>query len=84
MYDLKCKRKGCTYNKNCNCTAKIVEVEKNTGCKTYKPSGDIDENQISKVSQPPIRKNIQVQSFQIRLRHIASCIIFLQPQHKLS
>ena len=60
MYDLKCKRKGCTYNKNCNCTAKIVEVEKNTGCKTYKPSGDIDENQISKVSQPPIRKNIQV------------------------
>ena len=60
MYDLKCKRKGCTYNKNCNCTAKTVEVEKNTGCKTYKPAENIDKNQVSKVSQPPIRKDIKV------------------------
>ena len=60
MYDLKCKRKGCTYNKNCNCTAKSVEVKDNTGCKTYEPSENIDRNQVSKITQPPIRKNIKV------------------------
>ena len=38
MYDLKCKRKGCKYNKNCNCTAKNVEVKKDTSCKTYDPT----------------------------------------------
>lgn len=59
MYDLKCKRQGCEYNKNCNCTAKNVEVKKDTSCKTYKPSNE-HLNEEEKIGQPPIRKNIKV------------------------
>ena len=60
MFDLKCKRKGCAFNKNCNCTAKEVEVTKNTSCKTFEPSKEKNENQIEKIGQPPIRKDIDV------------------------
>ena len=59
MYDLKCKRQGCTYNKNCNCTAKQIEVTKNTECKTYQPSETM-KHQEEKIGQPPIRKDIKV------------------------
>lgn len=59
MFDLKCKRKGCEFNKNCNCTAKTVEVKQDTSCKTYKPSIK-NLNQEEKIGQPPIRKNIKV------------------------
>ena len=59
MYDLKCKRKGCEFNENCNCTAKNVEVTKDTSCKTYKPSEN-NEAGDEKISQPPIRKDIKV------------------------
>ena len=59
MYDLKCKRQGCTYNKNCNCTAKKVEVKKDKTCKTFEPSNNI-EKQEEKIGQPPIRKDIKV------------------------
>ncbi len=59
MFDLKCKRKGCLYNKNNNCTAKEVEVMKDTGCKTYVPSHE-EVNEIGRVDQPPVRKNIKV------------------------
>lgn len=59
MYDLKCKRKGCKYNKNCNCTAKVVEVRKDTGCKTYESSGEMSD-QDERIGQPPIRKDIYV------------------------
>ena len=60
MYDLKCKRKGCEFNKNSNCTAKVVEVTQNTGCKTYIPSEKNKEDEVSKVGQPAIRKDIEV------------------------
>jgi hypothetical protein len=60
MFDLKCKRKGCVYNKNCNCTAKKVEVTKNTSCQTYEPSNEAEVGEVEKVGQPPIRKNIEV------------------------
>ena len=60
MYDLKCKRKGCTYNKNSNCTAKVVEVKKDTGCNTYEPSEKPVKNDIERIGQPPIRKDIEV------------------------
>lgn len=63
MFDLKCKRKGCTYNKNCNCTAKSINVKEDTGCDTYFPSNEKEIGEVEnteKVSQPPIRKNIEV------------------------
>ena len=60
MYDLKCKRKGCEFNKNSNCTAKIVEVNNKTNCNTYVPSHENKENEVSKIGQPPIRKDIEV------------------------
>ncbi len=60
MFDLKCKRKGCVYNKSSNCTAKKVDVSKDTECKTYKPSNEAEVGEVEKVSQPPIRKDIEV------------------------
>lgn len=60
MYDLKCKRKGCVHNKNCNCTANIVEVKSDTGCKTFAPSNEAEIGEVEKVGQPAIRKDIEV------------------------
>lgn len=59
MYDLKCKRQNCEYNKNCNCTAKKIEVKKDTSCETYEPTEkkNIEEE---KINQPPLRKDIKV------------------------
>lgn len=58
MFDLKCKRQDCTYNKNCNCTATDVNVSNLTECKTYKPGENKKEK--DKIPQPPARKNINV------------------------
>lgn len=60
MFDIKCKRIQCEFNKDCNCTAKDLEVTKNTECKTFKPSKDGRISKESKVGQPPFRKNIIV------------------------
>lgn len=60
MFDLKCKRKTCVFNKNSNCTSKRVDVTKNTECKTYKPSNEAEVGEVEKIGQPPIRKNIEV------------------------
>ncbi len=65
MFDLKCKRVGCEYNEGCNCTAKEVEFASNTDCKTYKPSKEKEKNighieEVEKIGQPPMRKNISV------------------------
>ena len=60
MFDIKCKRIGCEFNKNCNCTAKDLEVTKNTQCKTYKPTEEQLSNTTAKIGQPPFRKNILV------------------------
>ncbi len=63
MFDLKCKRKGCSYNKNCNCTAKHVGVKSDTTCETYEPNHEQEVGAVTKtqmVSQPPIRKDIEV------------------------
>ncbi len=59
MFDLKCKRQGCTHNKNCNCTAKHIEVSKSAACKTYEASNQPRE-QEERIDQPPIRKDIKV------------------------
>lgn len=60
MFDLKCKRVGCKFNKNCNCTASNVEVKKDTVCKTYEPSNKTNKKNNEKVGQPPVRKDIDV------------------------
>jgi len=60
MFDIKCKRKKCVYNKNCNCTSKTIDVAKNTECETYKPSNEAEVGEVEKIGQPPIRKNIGV------------------------
>lgn len=60
MFDIKCKRQGCVYNKNCNCTSKDIEVNKKTECKTYEPSKNTDIHEVEKISQPAIRKDIAV------------------------
>lgn len=61
MFDVKCKRKGCEFNKNCNCTAKDIEVTKDTACKTYKPSNEAEVGEVEKIGQPPIRKDTKVE-----------------------
>lgn len=60
MFDLKCKRMGCEFNKNCNCTAKEIKVKKDTVCRTYSPSSNENKIQTEKIGQPPIRRDIEV------------------------
>ena len=60
MFNIKCKREKCVFNKNLNCTAKEIKVTKNTDCKTYQPSNEAEVGEIEKVGQPPIRKDISV------------------------
>lgn len=59
MFDLKCKREGCEYNKGCNCTAKNVSVGHNTDCTTYKDCG-YDKKEKDKIKQKATRLNICV------------------------
>ena len=37
MIDLKCKLTNCEYNKNSNCIAKEISVDKKTECKSFNP-----------------------------------------------
>lgn len=59
MFDLKCKRQSCKYNKNCNCTAHRIEVDKQTACTTYKDCG-VKKTEKDEIKQSPTRKNITV------------------------
>lgn len=60
MFDIKCKRIDCEFNKDCFCSSKNLEVSKSTECKTYKPTSENPVSVESKLGQPPIRKNILV------------------------
>lgn len=60
MFDLKCKKTDCEYNKNYNCRAKDVEILENTECETFKPSNEVEVGEVEKIDQPAIRKNINV------------------------
>ena len=60
MFDIKCKRMQCEFNKDCNCTAHDLEVTKNTECKTFKPNTTGNITTESKIGQPAFRKNIIV------------------------
>lgn len=60
MYDLKCKREGCKFNKNCVCTAKEISVTKNAECKSYSPSEDYHKKEKSTLKQKAIRAHTKV------------------------
>ena len=63
MYDLKCKRLDCDYNKNWNCTVKHLEIKNDTSCETYQKSEKTQKQEnekVEKIEQPAIRKNIEV------------------------
>lgn len=60
MFDIKCKRTNCEYNKDCNCDAKSLEVTKSAECKTFKPCTTGEISHESKIGQPAFRKNIVV------------------------
>lgn len=60
MFDLKCKRQGCSYNKCCNCTAHHVEVASDTSCKTYEPSANAQKQEIDKIPHKLIRHDTKV------------------------
>ncbi len=60
MFDVKCKRSNCRFNKNLNCYAKEIKVKSDTECKTFEPSNEAEVGEIEKVGQPPIRKDIEV------------------------
>lgn len=60
MYDLKCKREGCEFNKNCVCSAKEITVNKTAECKSYTPSEDYHKTEKAKLKQRAVRTNTQV------------------------
>lgn len=59
MFDLKCKRMDCKYNKNCNCEAKKIDVASSTKCETYVDTGY--KAKTDKIQQVPTRKNTAVE-----------------------
>ena len=59
MFDLKCKRQNCKFNKDCNCSAAKVDVAKSTACLTYEDTG-LKKHQTDQIKQPPKRKNTSV------------------------
>ena len=59
MFDLKCKRQGCKFNQNCNCTAHNVKVDNTTKCETYEDSKN-PQMQQDNIPQPPTRTNLCV------------------------
>ena len=61
MFDIKCKKIDCEFNKDCNCDAKNLEVSKSTECKTFKPNTPGEISHESKIGQPAFRKNIIVE-----------------------
>lgn len=60
MYDLKCKREGCIYNKNCVCAAREISVDKAAECKSYTPSEDYYKKEKSKIKQRAVRYTTKV------------------------
>ena len=61
MYDLKCKREGCEFNKNCLCQAKKISISKNGECKSYSASEDFHKKEKSKIIQKALRNNTNVE-----------------------
>lgn len=60
MYDLKCKRMDCEYNKNCNCTVNDLKIDSDTSCGSYHKSNEAEVGEVEKVGQPAVRKDIEV------------------------
>ena len=60
MYELKCKREGCNFNKNCRCSAKKITIKKSAICESYTPSESYNKEEKSKISQKAVRTNTLV------------------------
>lgn len=60
MFDLKCKREGCTYNDCCNCRASHIDVNKKTNCTTYTPSNNPNKSEVDKIPHRLIREDTKV------------------------
>lgn len=61
MYDLKCKRMDCEYNKNCNCTVDDLKIASDTSCNSYQKSNEAEVGEVERViEQPAIRKDTDV------------------------
>ena len=56
MFDLKCQRLNCKFNKDCNCQAKNVQVASSTTCQTYEDCG-YKKGKKDEIKQTPTRKN---------------------------
>lgn len=60
MVDLKCKRVGCEFNKNCNCGAKKVLVDEKTNCTTYtKDLTKENEKDVDSIPMPLVRSDVK-------------------------
>ena len=59
MIDLKCKLTNCVYNKNSNCVAKEISVERNAECKSFCPEKSKQE-QKDKLPMPIVRSTTEV------------------------
>ena len=57
MYDLKCKREGCLFNKNCRCSAKHITISSAAECKSYVASENYEKHEKSKIKQKAVRIN---------------------------
>lgn len=57
MYDLKCKREGCEFNKNCRCSAKHITISSAAECTSYSPSENYHKQEKSKIPQKAVRVN---------------------------
>lgn len=56
MIDLKCKLTNCQFNKNCNCTAKEISVDKSAQCKSFSPTKS-KQDQPDELSMPLFHSN---------------------------
>ncbi|MBQ8468567.1 MAG: DUF1540 domain-containing protein [Clostridia bacterium] len=55
MYDLRCKREGCDFNKNCLCTAKHITIGRQAECTSYSPSENYLKTEKSTIKQKAVR-----------------------------
>ena len=61
MVDLKCEKTNCIHNKNCNCSAKLISVDKQTYCNSYREAHNKNTSEMAnEIAQPLVRNNTDV------------------------
>lgn len=61
MIDLKCKCTNCCFNRNSNCKAKHISVDKGTTCCSYLSRRNRDSEFADEISQPLVRPSTDVE-----------------------